>query len=356
MEIKTKLLSFLGAAMMVACSSATASDGYKVNVSNLPEESNGLTLFIVNFDNGEKVDSVTVENGSAFFSGSVEEPIPVRFVIDGSRKGNFILENADITIDAQKGASSPLNDKQQAIYDRMLKIREEAQALPDDSTSMAKMEELQRRYEGIADSAMMENIDNVIGYGFFLNKAYSMTYEELESFLKEHPQLKKYKRVNDLLTALQRKAATQPGNKYVDFTIVNDSTEQKLSDYVGNGKLTLVDFWASWCGPCIRETKVLKELYNEYANQGLEILGVAVWDEPENTLAAIEQHQLPWKHIINAQTIPTDLYGISCIPCIILIAPDGTILSRDKQDQDLVDDVRAALNGTLTPDSVRVAK
>jgi hypothetical protein len=73
------------------------------------------------------------------------------------------------------------------------------------------------------------------------------------------------------------------------------------------------------------------------------VLGIAVWDEPENTLKAIKQHELPWECILNAQTIPTDLYGISGIPCIILFGPDGTILSRDKQDDALRADVTAAL-------------
>jgi hypothetical protein len=84
-------------------------------------------------------------------------------------------------------------------------------------------------------------------------------------------------------------------------------------------------------------------LLNEYGPQGLEVLGVAVWDEPQNTKRAIEQHQLPWPQILNAQTVPTDLYGIAGIPCILLIAPDGTIVSRDKQDDELRADVKTLM-------------
>ena len=57
---------------------------------------------------------------------------------------------------------------------------------------------------------------------------------------------------------------------------------------------------------------------------------------------------MPWPQIINAQSVPTDLYGISGIPCIILFGPDGTILSRDKQDADLRADIKAYFDGTLT--------
>ena len=82
----------------------------------------------------------------------------------------------------------------------------------------------------------------------------------------------------------------------------------------------------------------------EYHDKGLDVLGVAVWDEPANTEAAISQHQIPWPVIINAQTIPTDLYGISGIPCIILFDPEGNIVSRDQQGEDLVRDVTAAMS------------
>ena len=89
----------------------------------------------------------------------------------------------------------------------------------------------------------------------------------------------------------------------------------------------------------MRQAAVLKDLYAKYHDKGLDIVGVAVWDEPANTLAAIKSHGLVWPNIINAQTVPTDLYGIMGIPCILLIGPDGTILSRDKQGDELVADV-----------------
>ncbi len=170
----------------------------------------------------------------------------------------------------------------------------------------------------------------------FMDMASEMSPEDLTAALEQYPAFKSSKRVSDLVEKNIRKAETSVGKKYVDF----DINGKKLSDYVGrDGKYLLVDFWASWCGPCIRQTKVLKEIYAQYKDAGLEVLGVAVWDKPEDTLKAIERHDLPWDCIIDAQTIPTDLYGISGIPCIILISPDGTILSRDKQGDELKADV-----------------
>ena len=91
----------------------------------------------------------------------------------------------------------------------------------------------------------------------------------------------------------------------------------------------VVDFWASWCGPCRREASTtLKQIYEKYNGKGLSVLGVAVWDKPEDTFAAIEQLGLPWPQIINSKNIASDAYGFNSIPHIIVFDADGTILCR----------------------------
>lgn len=337
--MKLKMLLMSAAVALTACAGAAASDGaYTLTLPLTPDEDDA-TVFIVNYDNGAKIDSVTVTDGKALFSGSVSEPVLARLVMDGQRMGTFILENGDLTMVPRKGVSSPMNDRLADMQKQLGEIVQQYRALPDDSASVTKGAELEARYNAIVEKAIDDNKDNPIGYYFFMNKAYEYSLPELKAALDKYPSFKKYERVNKLVEAAQNKARTQPGNQFVDFEVANDSTVQRLSDYVGKGKYVLVDFWASWCGPCIRETQVIKEILQEYGPKGLEVLGVAVWDEPQNTLQAIEKHQLPWPQILNAQTIPTDLYGISGIPCIILFGPDGTIISRDKQDAELKADV-----------------
>lgn len=333
------MLLMSAAVALTACAGAAASDGGYTLTLPLSPEDDDATVFIVNYDNGAKIDSVTVEDGRAVFKGSVDEPVMARLTMDGQRMGTFILENGDLTMVPQKGISSPLNDKLTAIQQELSAIVQQYRALPDDSASMARGAELEKQYNDVVEKTIVENAGNPVGYYFFMNKAYEYSLPELKDALEKYPAFKKYERVNKLVEAAENKARTQPGNKFVDFEIANDSTVQRLSDYVGKGKYVLVDFWASWCGPCIRETKVIKEILQEYGPKGLQVLGVAVWDEPQNTLDAIEKHQLPWPQILNAQTVPTDLYGISGIPCIILFGPDGTIISRDKQDAELKADV-----------------
>ena len=324
-------------AALAAATAAYAGD-YKVTVP-LGSEDEGAMAYLVNYDTGANIDSVLVEDTTAVFAGKVDVPVLARVIVDGNRRGQFVLEDGMYTFRRGEVVQTPLNIKNaevaKMIQDGIAQVRAEA----DEAAQEKKYGELLARI----DSTMRANIDNIIGYTLFLELAYDMEPSEAEALVEQHPSMKQYKRVRKLLDANRAKAETQPGGMFRDFEISYDGVTHRLSDVVGRGQYVLVDFWASWCGPCIRQTAVIKDLYNELKDKGLRVLGVAVWDEPDNTLKAIKDHDLPWECWLNGQNVPTDAYGISGIPCIILFGPDGKILSRDKQDDALKADVRAAL-------------
>ena len=128
---------------------------------------------------------------------------------------------------------------------------------------------------------------------------------------------------------------TDEGYKFVDFAVEYDGKTTRLSDYVGHGKYVLVDFWGSWCGACKYEIPNIIGAYNKYKGKGLEVVGIAAWDKPEDTLKAIDEMQIPYPQILNTQKIATDLYGINALPETILFAPDGTILARGLRGEEL---------------------
>lgn len=335
--MKKVTFALIAFAVTAACTGTrAASPNYTVNAI-VPQDANGMKAYIVNYDTGEPVDSAIVENSRISISGYVDTPVMARLLVGSKRTGVFVLEPGDISIPPQGLASGTVgNTAMQQFNASMSDLYAQMQQADTDSARQVVVGRVGR----LADEVIRNHGTDPVGYYVFLTQAYETgSQAELDSLLAIYPGFEKFERVQAVANGHKRAAATAPGQMYTDFTV----GDQKLSDYVGKGHYTLVDFWASWCGPCRREMPGLKALHEKYHDQGLDILGVAVWDKPEDTRRAMNQLKLPWPQIEDAQTIPTDLYGITGIPHIILFDPDGRIVFRGLQGEALHNAVATTL-------------
>ena len=309
----------------------SCSKGYKVTVTFPDDSANGETALLTNYDTGDTLAAATIENQKCTFEGKTDKGFFSRLLVGGNRYG-FIVEPGDVELNIEKGlAHSPLNDK-------MAEWGKEMQKIADDTT-ITEAEGEARYAEGLL-KFYQENKENAIGPWAFCNYLMYKDFSEadIDSLLKDAPtEYALLKRVEKAKNAARQLTLTAEGMKFTDFEVkAEDGAIQKLSDYVGKGKVTLVDFWASWCGPCRAEIPKLQALKAKYGDK-FDVVGVAVWDNPDDTRKAMRQMEITWPVIIGTQQLnePTDLYGIKGIPHIIIFGPDGTILSRGLTGENL---------------------
>lgn len=322
-------LSLLAVALLLT---ACHDSDYSVNVTFDDDSHDGQTVVLTDYDSGDTVATGSVIAKGVILKGQVDGSFMARLIAGNSRL-MFVVEPGQINInfDKDQAMGTPLNDRL-AKLDTLLNNIEDEQEL----TAM-----LHKTYE--------ENRDNAIGRWAFTSYLIYNDFDvaTIDSLVTAAP--KGYgdlKRVQKARAAVLNKAATAAGKPFVDIVVTGiDGKRQALSDYAGKGRYTLVDFWASWCGPCRAEIANMKPLYERYRDR-MDFVGIAVWDDPADTRKAIEELGITWPVIIGdkALTEPTDTYGIQGIPHIMLIDPKGEIVVRDLREDALKEAVEAAMS------------
>lgn len=171
----------------------------------------------------------------------------------------------------------------------------------------------------------------------YLNEILPQVSEEAKSLAE-----KNRAQVKEQLTALPD--SVKVGQKMVDFerkTLTGETL--KLSDLVPTKKLILIDFWASWCAPCMREMPELINLYKACKDKGLEIIGISLDAEENSWKKAVETNGMSWLQIIDLEEKGkklSSIYGIATIPHTLLIDSQGTILARGLRGKELEAEVK----------------
>ena len=194
--------------------------------------------------------------------------------------------------------------------------------------------QLQRIKEIIRD-----NQNNQIPVTYINDAMYALGYEGLKSALNpqsayySNPQLSKAKM---LLASYEKRA---PGTPYKDIAMkdMNDK-DVTLSQWVGQGNYVLIDFWASWCGPCRQEMPNVVRNYEKYHSKGFEIVGISFDQKKDAWVKAVKQMNMTWPQMSDLKgwkCAASPLYGIMSIPSSILIDPQGKIIAIDLRSKAL---------------------
>lgn len=312
-----------------------------------PASENGKTVYMTESEQNQKVDSAVVKEGKFTFSGSGSAGL--RGLSLGRLRAVFIAEPGTITVDIsdpKRVGGTPLNDSLAVLVDRMQKHFEAQDKLWADST-LAQAEKMERgkargeQYTAKVIASYKANKDNAFGANALWEVSYGMPAEEyLACYNEGGPAVRDFYPLKMTTKFKTAQMATAAGKHFADFEGTDSMGRAvKLSEYAGRGKYVLVDFWASWCGPCRTETPVIAEVYKKYKDKGLEVLGLFVWDKPQNLGKAVKDLHITWPQLIDSNDTVRDLYGVQGIPHILLIGPDGTILARELRGQAIGDEI-----------------
>ncbi len=275
----------------------------------------------------------------------------------------FFLEPGEVVVELHKESGlsrisgTKMNDAFQVLndtaYKYQLKITKLVEAMPEDATDdqknelMSKVMSFTTILAGEVYKTAEKNIDNELGY-LLVSNPEMLNEEQVLTLINKMPaKFRRRPAVKEIESYLRDSYKGVPqGGKISDFSAA-DPTGKKISasEVIGANELTIIDFWASWCGPCMNEMPHMVELYNMYHDKGLGILGVSLDTDGDAWKAAIKKTGALWPQIseLNKNSEIARQFGVTAIPYTIVVARDGSILTTGLTGVELEDFVRNQL-------------
>ena len=305
--MKVSLTNTLFSVLLIGALTACQSTSYQVN-GTIEGAADGDTLFLTSdLQTGIPSDTILVEDGKFSFSGDADS-VRLCMVYSASRNelnAPFFMEPGVISIQIKEtpGASrvggTKCNDEWQI---------------------------------NIVIKTCEKNIRNEFGY--FLLTYYPDELIDIQSrsrLIKMLPdEMRKREQIRVMEESLEASAKTSEGSTIPDFSQpdINGNPLSIMSE-VGKNRITIIDFWASWCGPCRQETPFMIELYKQYKEKGLGIVGISLDNEKDSWLTATQQLNITWPQMSDLNgwdNAAAKLFNITSIPHTIVVDQQGKIL------------------------------
>ena len=360
-----KIILFVGivACIFTACKDKNA---YTLTGTFASNELDGKTVYLRQLDSlfrkSDAVDSTNVVNGQFVFKGIAEETPVVRVVTMDepylsaafvAEKGNIVMSVDSTSASIVKGTA--MNDQYgqfeisqidiikriNSNYSNFLDIKNAGDVTPEQIQEYEKSSnQLWEEMVNIVSNFVKPIIATPIGQYAFVDNMYELKDNQLKEIISSAPSdFQNINRIQNLMERIEKREATAVGKQFTDVKGFNlDGKEVSLSDYAGKGKVVLIDFWASWCGPCRQAMPDVVKIYQKYKNKGFEIVGISLDAKKEDWKQAVNDLNITWPQISNLKGWEEDCavaYGVDLIPQTVLIDKDGKIVERNIGDEAL---------------------
>ena len=295
------------------------------------------------------IDSAAVTDGKFTFKEEVTNPEIYRVSIqDGEKpvwqamvfgeKGKINATGVANSYDSTSVTGTPANDA-------YVKFNQDAEAILKDyylpTATQEQRDSIEMVYNAAEAKAIADNKANLFGLYLFSNSTYSMDPQAvIDSLAALTPELQATKTAANLKDHAEKQLNVAVGKKFIDITLpdTTGTNNIKLSEVIAKNKYTLLDFFASWCGPCMGEAPALVAAYKDYHKKGFEIYGVSLDKEAANWKKCLVEKKFTWPNVSDLKywdCAPAKDYAVNAIPSNFLLDAEGTIVATNLRGEDL---------------------
>lgn len=347
----------LAAAMMVGCGSST-----KFTIKGESDKFAGKYAYL-QVEEGQAlktIDSVAVAGNAFTLQGQTEAPYAAYVVVKdaGAERPEFYaevyVEPAQITIEEVAGERPSFKAVGGAMNDAMNAVNDKLAAIEAKMSEGADNTALENEYYAALYDAIVANGGNLVAQNILRNNYYAFEPQQVIDAIATMPAEAQESFAN-MKQSAEQALKVMPGNQYIDITEVGTGDQPQtltpdgkvltLKSVVENkkNKYVLIDFWASWCGPCMREVPYLVDTYKKYHNKGFEIYGVSFDRAREPWLKAIEEKELDWVHVSAVNYWDNKArhdYAVNSIPANFLVdCATGQIIAKGLRGEQVAEKI-----------------